>query len=106
MCTVVEESSLGCSFVPDTLAIQGDYLNQAVKASVFSYSFFEEMAEFFRDRFYLPLNLQSQDPFLIDSGAYAAQFVEMLKGTNPHLYSNNLKSWFWTSAKAFEICRS
>lgn len=38
-----------------------------------------------RDRFYLPLNLQPVEQYFVGCGAYASQFVEMLKGNNIHL---------------------
>jgi hypothetical protein len=69
----------------DQLEIHGDYLNEAVKAPTFSSSYIRDMAEFLRDRFYLPLNMNPDCSYLINSGAYAKQFVEMLKGNNPHL---------------------
>lgn len=71
--------------ISDQLEIQGDYLEEAVKASTFSSQYFRSMAKFFRDRFYLPLNVGPINSFFLDSGAYASQFVEMLKGNNSNL---------------------
>ena len=74
-----------CYAIPDQLETQGDYLEEATKASTFSSQYFRDMAEFLRDRFYLPLNVKPLDSFFVNSGAYASQFVEMLRGNNPHL---------------------
>jgi hypothetical protein len=78
-CLAIENNVL------DQLEVQGDYLEGAIKLSIFSLQCFRDLAALIRDNFYLPLHSRHCEPYFANNGAYATQFVEMLKGNNPHL---------------------
>jgi len=76
-----------CSSIPDTVVSEGDhsFVEKAMKVHQTMNPVIQSSKRFFRDRFYLPLNQTTSDPFFIDSGRYSQQFVAMLKGENPNL---------------------
>lgn len=85
MSVELDSTDVCCGSLPDQLEVEAHYLAEALKLRGYGAQYFQALTEFFRDRFYLPLNLQPIEPFFVDSSAYAAQFVEMLKGNNLQL---------------------
>jgi len=80
-------SNQGSHSIPDTITFldKNSYLQIAMQTHQGAYPIIQSLKRFFRDRFYLPLRQEANDPFFIDSGRYAEQFVAMLKGENPDL---------------------
>lgn len=76
-----------CSPIPDVVISEegGSFVEKAMQTHQTTNPLIQNLKRFFRDRFYLPLNQTTSDPFFIDSGRYSKQFVAMLRGENPDL---------------------
>ena len=71
--------------IPDSIEVEGEHLETAIKAATFSFSAFRSFATILRDTFYLPGKGVPPGSYLANSGDYAIEFTNMLRGTNPHL---------------------
>jgi hypothetical protein len=71
--------------IPDSLEVEGKHLETATKAATFSLGFFRSLATILRDKFYLPGKDVPAGSYLKNSGNYATEFTNMIRGTNPHL---------------------
>lgn len=73
------------SCLPEKILFESPELDRCRTIASYTKSYFASWGEYLRDNYYLPMNLEFIDSYFLDSGAYASEVTQMLKGENPHL---------------------
>lgn len=74
-----------CSELPDKIFFQSSQIDDCRKESSYKNGYCSSWGQSLRDNYYLPLRKEPVDPFLAESGAYASEVTQMLKGETSHL---------------------